>query len=101
MFADDSDYAVIGGCTSRQPDFTVYRLGRFAVLPLMGQKPTKGNVFRGLIISTILMVAILYIATDLAPVTTLMAKGVNFPFPEGTAAISSLDGGAHLIPYSV
>jgi PTS system galactitol-specific IIC component len=61
--------------------------------------PTKGNVFRGLIISTILMVAILYIATDLAPVTTLMAKGVNFPFPEGTAAISSLDGGAHLIPY--
>lgn len=61
--------------------------------------PTKGNVFRGLIISTIFMVAILYIATDLAPVTTLMAKGVNFPFPEGTAAISSLDGGAHLIPY--
>lgn len=62
---------------------------------------SHGNVFRGLIISTILMVAILYIATDIAPVSTTMAKAVGFPFPEGTLAVSSLDGGSHFVPYII
>ncbi len=62
---------------------------------------SKGNVFRGLIISTILMVGILYIATDIAGVSTIMAKEVGFPFPEGTMAISSLDGGSHFVPYII
>lgn len=62
---------------------------------------SKGNVFRGLIVSCILMVAILYIATDIAGVSTIMAKEVGFPFPEGTMAISSLDGGSHFVPYII
>lgn len=62
---------------------------------------SKGNVFRGLIVSSILMVAILYIATDIAGVSTIMAKEVGFPFPEGTMAISSLDGGSHFVPYII
>ncbi|TCS79947.1 PTS galactitol transporter subunit IIC [Pectinatus cerevisiiphilus] len=62
---------------------------------------SRGNVFRGLIISTILMIFILYIATDIAPVSTIMAKEVGFPFPEGTLAVSSLDGGSHFIPYII
>ncbi|MBB5335814.1 PTS galactitol transporter subunit IIC [Pectinatus brassicae] len=62
---------------------------------------SRGNVFRGLIISTILMVFILYIATDIAPVSTLMAQKVGFPFPQGTLAVSSLDGGSHFIPYII
>ncbi len=60
---------------------------------------SRANVFRGLIISTILMVFILYMATDIAPVVTTMAKEVGFPFPEGTLAISSLDGGSHFVSY--
>ncbi|SEJ85009.1 PTS system, galactitol-specific IIC component [Propionispira arboris] len=62
---------------------------------------SKGNVFRGLIISCILMVGILYIATDIANVSTTMAKAVHFPFPEGTLSISSLDGGSHIVPYII
>lgn len=62
---------------------------------------SRGNVFRGLIISTILMVFILYIATDIAAVSTVMAKEVGFPFPEGTLEVSSLDGGSHFIPYII
>ncbi len=62
---------------------------------------TRGNVFRGLIISCILMVFILYIATDIATVSTTMARQVGFAFPEGTLAISSLDGGSHIIPYII
>lgn len=62
---------------------------------------TNGNVFRGLVISTILMVFILYIATDIAPVSTTMAREVGFPFPEGTLEVSSLDGGSHFISYII
>ncbi|VBB07568.1 phosphotransferase system sugar-specific permease component [Lucifera butyrica] len=73
-----------------------------AVLPFLmiwAVAPSRGNVFRGVIIGTVFMMAILFIGTDIANVSTLMAKGVNFPFPEGTSSISSLDGGAHLVPY--
>jgi len=75
-----------------------------AVLPFLmiwAVAPSKGNVFRGLIIGTIFMVCILYIATDIAGVSTLMAKGVGFPFPQGVSEISSLDGGGHLVPYII
>lgn len=63
--------------------------------------PSKGNVFRGIVTGTIFMICILYIGTDIAAVSTAMAKGVNFAFPEGTSMISSLDGGAHLVPYII
>ena len=62
---------------------------------------SRGNVFRGLVIGTIIMICILYIATDIANVSTIMAKSVGFPFPEGTLSVSSLDGGSHFIPYLV
>lgn len=62
---------------------------------------SKANVFRGLIISIILMICILYIATDIAPVSTIMAKEVGFPFPKGTLEVSSLDGGSHFISYVI
>ena len=62
---------------------------------------TNGNVFRGLIISTVLMVLILWIGTDIAAVSTTMAHEVGFPFPEGTLEVSSLDGGSHIISYII
>ncbi len=75
-----------------------------AVLPffmIWAVVPSKGNVFRGIIIGTIFMTAILYIATDIAEVSTIMAHAVKFDFPEGATTISSIDGGAHLVPYLI
>jgi len=75
-----------------------------AILPffmIWAVAPSKGNVFRGIITGTIFMIGILYIGTAIAGVSTVMAKSVGFAFPEGTAEISSLDGGAHLVPYII
>ncbi len=75
-----------------------------AILPffmIWAVAPSKGNVFRGIITGTIFMIGILYIGTAIAGVSTVMAQSVGFAFPEGTAEISSLDGGAHLVPYII
>ncbi|GAA0181538.1 PTS galactitol transporter subunit IIC [Clostridium sediminicola] len=63
--------------------------------------PSKGNVFRGIITGTIFMIAMLYIATDIAGVSTIMGQAAGFDFPEGATTISSIDGGAHLVPYII
>lgn len=63
--------------------------------------PSKGNVFRGIITGTIFMTAMLYIATDIAGVSTIMGHAAGFDFPEGATTISSIDGGAHLVPYII
>ncbi|MBA5851602.1 PTS galactitol transporter subunit IIC [Clostridium sp. cel8] len=63
--------------------------------------PSKGNILKSIITSIVFVIGILYIATDIAHVSTIMAKSVNFQFPAGTAEISSLDGGAHLVPYII
>ncbi|GAA0731702.1 PTS galactitol transporter subunit IIC [Clostridium oceanicum] len=75
-----------------------------AVLPFLviwAVVPSKGNIIRSVITSTIMVCFMLLIATDIAGVATIMAKDVNFAFPEGTSTISSLDAGAHLIPYII
>ncbi|MBN2826656.1 MAG: PTS galactitol transporter subunit IIC [Tissierellales bacterium] len=76
-------------------------LGLIPILMVWAVAPSRGNVFRGLITGTIFMALILLIATDLAEITTLMAVDVQFPIPEGASLISSLDEGAHLIPYLI
>ncbi|QZY55228.1 PTS galactitol transporter subunit IIC [Crassaminicella profunda] len=76
-------------------------LGLVPILIVWAVAPSKGNVFRGVITGTIFMALILLIATDLAEITTIMARDVQFPIPEGTSLISSLDEGAHLIPYLI
>ena len=76
-------------------------LGIIPILMMWAVVPSKGNVFRGVITGTIFMALILLIATDLANITTVMAIDVQFPIPEGTSLISSLDEGAHLVPYII
>ena len=46
-----------------------------------------------------MMIAIIYDGTDPAGAATAVAQATNFAFPEGATAISSLDIGAHLVPY--
>ena len=70
----------------------------FMIWPVVA---SRGNLFRSIITGTLMMTAILYIGTDLAPVTTMVAQSTNFAFPEGATAISSLDIGAHLVPYII
>jgi PTS system galactitol-specific IIC component len=62
---------------------------------------SKGNVVRGVIISSVLCVFTLYIATDMAALVTLMGKAVGFSFPEGATTISSLCTGNLFVSYIV
>lgn len=59
----------------------------------------KGNIVRGLILSSIMCIFVLYIATDLAPLTTEMATVVGYQF-EGTA-ITSMSVGQHLATWVI
>lgn len=73
-----------------------------AVLPFLviwSQTWSRGNIFRGVVIASVMMVGILVIGTFLAPMTTDLAIAANFDMPEGANLISSLDGGAHLVPW--
>ena len=60
----------------------------FMIWPVVA---SKGNLFRSLITGDIMMIAILYIATNLAGTATLIAQSTDFTFPAGAKAISSLD----------
>lgn len=73
-----------------------------AVLPFLviwANTWSRGNVIRGVIIATIFMAGILSVGTFLAPMTVVLAKGAHFAIPAGAASISSLDSGAHLLPF--
>ncbi len=61
--------------------------------------PAKGNIFRALVSSIIIMSLMLFIASSLAPLLTRVAGEVGFYIPDGTGSISSLDGGAHVLSY--
>lgn len=51
----------------------------------------KGDVIRSLIIGTVVMALVLYLASYLGPIQTPMAANVGFEFPEGAAMIGNLD----------
>ncbi|HAE61562.1 MAG TPA: PTS galactitol transporter subunit IIC [Eubacteriaceae bacterium] len=61
----------------------------------------KGNVVRGVLISTVMAIFVLFIATDLAQLTTTMASEIGFAFPSGATEITSLATGQHLISWIV
>ena len=70
----------------------------FMIWPVVAH---KGNLFRALVSGSLMMIAILYIGTALAPVATTIAQSTQFAFPEGASQISSLDIGAHLVPFLI
>lgn len=70
----------------------------FMIWPVVA---SKGNLFRSLITGTLMMIAILYIGTNLAPTVTQIAHSTGFAFPKGASSVSSLDVGAHLVPYVI
>lgn len=63
--------------------------------------PAKGNVFRALISSIIIMSLILLIGSSMAPLLTRVAGEVGFAIPEGVGSVSSVDGGSHVLSYVI
>lgn len=73
-----------------------------AVLPftvIWASTWSRGNVVRGVIIATICMTGILSIATFLAPMTLVLAKGAHFAIPQGALSVSCIDCGSHVLPF--
>jgi len=69
-----------------------------AVLPFIviwAVASARGNIFRGVLNSTIALCGIFYIATDLGALTTKMGHAVGFAFPQGATMISGIDMSAH------
>ena len=50
----------------------------------------RGNIIHSVIVGTIMIAISLYIATDVAPIFTDMAKGTNVQMPKGSSEISSM-----------
>ena len=59
----------------------------------------KGNIFRGILSTTIITCIVLWIATALAPVHTQLAIAGGFVLPDGMQFISTEDAGEHLIGF--
>lgn len=74
-------------------------LGIVPILLTWAIIPAKGNLFRALVSSIIVMSLILLIGSAMAPLLTTIAKEVGFAIPEGVGSVSSLDGGSHVLSY--
>lgn len=59
----------------------------------------RGNIIRSTIIMTILMTFFLAVGTYLADATTQLAIAAKFDIPADANLISSIDSGAHLVPF--
>ncbi|MCF6097506.1 PTS galactitol transporter subunit IIC [Thermovorax subterraneus] len=62
---------------------------------------TNGNIIHSVLTGVVLMATALYMATDLAPLHTMMAQQAKFAIPEGTSLISSLDEGGNLLNWAI
>ena len=80
------------------PGNTVLPMADLAVLPyifVLVVPLVNGNGFRTLITGILCLVFGFYMATDLAPMITTVAKSVNFAIPNGATTISSICDGAN------
>lgn len=61
--------------------------------------PSKGNIFRGWLIGTIIMTITLLISSDYAPIMTQLGRQVGYQFPEGASQITCLSIGSQWLSY--
>ncbi|MGI6251304.1 MAG: PTS galactitol transporter subunit IIC [Anaerolineaceae bacterium] len=61
--------------------------------------PSKGNIFRGWLIGILIMLVVLTISSDYAPIMTNLAKQVGYEIPEGASLITCLSIGSQWISY--
>lgn len=75
------------------PGNTTLPLADLTALPfymIFAILPSKGNLFRGLIIAIIIIIATLYISSFASPFMTELARIVGYDIPEGATQITSL-----------
>jgi PTS system galactitol-specific IIC component len=93
---------VIAPDPARQPCSSLRRHGGVSPSGSPGTpSPPRANIVRGLILSCIMCVCTLLIATNLAPLTTAMAQAVGYSFPEGATQITSMSVGQHLASWVI
>lgn len=61
--------------------------------------PSNGNVFRGWLIGTVIMAAVLLLASSWAPVLTELGRIANFDIPEGTSLVTCLTIGGEWVSW--
>ncbi|MBE3591338.1 MAG: PTS galactitol transporter subunit IIC [Thermoanaerobacter sp.] len=86
------------------PGNHVLPFGDLATIPfmvVMVVPVTKGNVFRSILIGTIVIGVGLWIATDVAPLFTQVAAEAAFKFPTGATEISSICDGANPLTWVI
>ncbi len=74
-------------------------LGGISFLIVWSVIPSKGNVFRGWLIGSVIMIFVLYLASSWAPVMTELAKVADFPIPEGASLITCLTIGGEWVAW--
>lgn len=62
---------------------------------------SKGNIFRGVLSTTIITAAVLLIATNLADIHTQLALSGGFKLPSGMTSVSTEDAGTHVIGFII
>lgn len=62
---------------------------------------SRGNIIHSVIVGTIMVALSIYMATDIAPIMTDMAKQADVKFPENSAMVSSIDQGGNLVNWII
>lgn len=62
---------------------------------------SKGNIFRGILSTTIITACVLLIATNIADIHTQLALSGGFQLPAGMSAVSTEDAGTHVIGFII
>ncbi|MCJ0572803.1 PTS transporter subunit IIC [Enterococcus cecorum] len=62
---------------------------------------SKGNIFRGILSTTIITACVLLIATNIAGIHTQLALSGGFQLPAGMSAVSTEDAGTHVIGFII
>ena len=86
------------------PGFKIMPLADLAVVPIyymFAAAASKGNLMKTFINGTITSVLVLALTTSFAQPLTEAAQYVNYALPAGVVLVSSIDVGAHLLPWLI
>jgi PTS system galactitol-specific IIC component len=86
------------------PGFKILPLADLAIVPIyymFAAAASKGNLWKTLINGTLSSILLLVLTTSFAEPLTEAAKFVEYGLPAGVLLVSSLDVGAHLLPWMI
>lgn len=86
------------------PGYKILPLADLAIVPIyymFAAAASKGNLWKTLINGTLSSLLLLFVTTSFAEPLTEAAQFVEYGLPAGVLLISSLDVGAHLLPWMI